>query len=187
MHLKNIDPAIIQGRETELLNLRVFSAKFYYRTTFLTPNAFTVCLLLDVNKGIISRGISICSLSDIFEKKKGRMISFGRAFAAAKNRKSSREINFNTRDRYVNDYMSYTTKFKNKEEFTKFIQEYNDAGLRVPFFSGKDYEKNGLTLKYGVPYSWNLYYASCFFKYKSEFKPEPESYEVSVLQCSSIS
>jgi hypothetical protein len=186
MNIDRLDPAILQGREEELAGASVVDVKFYYRKTSFTPNAFTACLLLDNANRIVSRGIAICSLSDIFEKKRGKMIAFGRAFAAAINEKSSREIYFDLFDRYWDEYILYSKTFKTQAELEEFKRLFMKECINIPgLFSGHILE-NEFTLKYEIPYSWNVYFTSYFFKYKSEYKPTPEEYESTILKCYSL-
>lgn len=183
MNIERIDPTIIQGREEALSSVGVTDVKFYYRKTVFTPNAFTACLLLDNTSRIVSRGIAICSLSDIFEKKKGKMIAFGRTFAAAINEKTSREICFDAYDRYWDEYTIISKTFKTKEELEEFKETFVRECITIPGFFDGNWTEDGLSLKYELPYSWNVYYTACFFKYKSEYKPTPENYEATVLKC----
>ena len=185
MNIERIDPKILQGREELMTSRGVTNVKFYYRKTIFTPNAFTACLFLDNSNRIIARGISICSLLDIFEKKKGKIISFGRAFSAIVNEKSSREIYFDAYYRYWDEYITITQTFKLAEDLEKFKTIFIKDCIDIPGFFDGNIITNGLVLRYDLPYSWNVYYTSRFFKYKSEYKPTPEEYESSVLKCNS--
>jgi hypothetical protein len=68
--------------------------KFYYSDKDpVVGNVFTVCLLLSKEGKILSRGVSICSVMDMHNKKDARDRSFGRALKAVLSSKSADEIN----------------------------------------------------------------------------------------------
>jgi len=72
----------------------VNKVKFYYNDKDpIVGNVFTVCLLLSKEGKILSRGVSICSVMDMHNKKDARDRSFGRALKAVLSTRSTEEIN----------------------------------------------------------------------------------------------
>lgn len=175
---------LIQEKREDLLHLGVRRIRFYHYKTDMTQNMFTTCILLDDKNRIISRGVSICSLLDAFEKKKGRLISFGRAFGAAENKKTSREISFKKEDKRNLDYVQRVRRFKDNDEWIEFVRNLSDYGITHTSCCVNENGRGEETLiRYNIPYTWNIHETSCFFKYKSEFKPVATSHEVSRFEC----
>lgn len=177
---------LIQEKIEDLLYLGVRSIKFYHYKTDMTQNMFTVCLLLDNENRIISRGVSICSLLDAFEKKKGRLISFGRAFGSAQGEETSREISFKPGNKRYLDYVQRIKRFGDVEESKNFVRHLSEYGIDHTSWCVNENGRGEETLvRYHIPYTWNIHKASCFFKYKSEFKPVPTGHEVFRFECTS--
>lgn len=64
----------------------------YYYASTPDRSRTAVCLLVDGNKDVLARGISICSPQDQYVKRRGRAIACGRALKALKHSESSLPI-----------------------------------------------------------------------------------------------
>jgi len=90
MFTTNMKPEVV----SKLKATGVDKIKFYYSDKDpIVGNVFTVCLLLSKEGKILSRGVSICSVMDMHNKKDARDRSFGRALKAVLSSKSADEIN----------------------------------------------------------------------------------------------
>jgi len=90
---------------------------------FKVPKS-TVTLLQDVD-GIFSRGISMCSPLDIFNKKQGRALSYNRAVAGLEAKKKIGPINRRD-DIHIEDGMNY------KIDYNPVLTEYEKKLLKGP-------------------------------------------------------
>ena len=59
------------------------TAKYYYEGYEGCPRA-TVCLLIESPRGVIARGVAVCSIKDNFVKETGRAKALGMAVMALK-------------------------------------------------------------------------------------------------------
>ncbi len=78
----------VRNSNLEFLKENKITPVFYYN------NHESVCLLINEDKKVLARGVSICSYRDQFIKKIGRAKAMGRAIKAYKNRQSSDPIRF---------------------------------------------------------------------------------------------
>ena len=179
-----IDESIIKNTEEELTAKGVAKIKFYHQKNSLNENAFTVCLLLNKNNELLSRGISICSLLDTFEKKKGRTLAFGRSFSALKNESDKKEIVIKRSKDSVFEYVTRTKKIKDEDELKEFLNIITKVDNVE--YATHVVTSNGATrklIRYNLPYVLNIHLAGSTFRYKSEYMPYPTEFESNVLGC----
>lgn len=149
---------------------------FYYEDTPLTKNIHTTCLLINTKeKRIEARGVSICSLLDTFSKKEGRMKSSGRAIKALINKSNFYEINPFGREQ---EKVTRTVTIKDKEEYEYFWDQLfpeisllnQPVKVIDPICKGERCIKK---YRFVIPANYPIERAGKFFRYKSEFRPEP--------------
>ena len=154
----------LSNEEIELL--KVSRVRYYYHKTPVVSNTFTVCLLIGGDGKILSRGVSICSLLDTHNKKKARNISCGRAVAALQGMKSDKEIHFD--ERFLDLHISRSLKIEDGslDYFMGYMSPY------VSKFTHR-YDNGKGRITYYLPYNHNLIETKKFFKFKSEYLPDP--------------
>lgn len=185
-----------QLQKEKLKKLGVEDVKVYFRTLPVIGNIYTACLFLDKDRNIISRGVTICSPLDTFEKEEGKKRSYKRAMKALHTKKSDLLINaFPLRwgDKAVKRQFTIKT-----EEDEKLILNYVQPTLSL-MVDGKDinmstnvcFKKikgesgtNNIEVKkliYDLPRETTVFLTSQEFKYKSYYKPVPTSFEIKLL------
>jgi len=149
---------------------------FYYRGTPIINNAFTTCLFINTEKGRIeARGVSICSIKDVFCKKQGKHRAFGRAMRALIRRDSDGKINPNGRDleSVKREYRCKT--FKEKTEFLNYkVPELTSINPDMEL--GIIENENGKYISkfiFDLPLSYPIRVANQMYRYKSQYRPNP--------------
>ena len=164
-------------RIKEVLNNNgIDKVAFLYRNSPLVDNAYTACLLINKQKKRIeSRGVSICSVLDPYNKNKGRQKALGRAFKALIRQQNFDKINPSGRDQ---DTVKREIKIKKAEDVAKFDAEKvpellsinPDAEISIIDGTGGNFLKK---LIFQIPLSYPIRLASENYKYKSQFRPNP--------------
>ena len=157
----------------KVCDLEVTNIRYYNLKTELT-NVYDVCILLDKNNKILSRGVSICSFLDQYVKKTGRNRAFGRAVKALVNKQNSLEIN---PLRFENEIVELKFKAKNNEQDIKIKKRLKNIKTTK--------KVNGSIIEYKckIPYSYPIVETYISFKYKSEFLPlEKTKIEKSIIE-----
>ncbi len=155
---------------------------FYYRSTPVLNNAFTTCLFINSEKKqIVARGVSICSVKDVYCKKKGKNRAFGRAVKALVRKENDGRINPAGRD----------FETVRREIKCKTLEDAQDFQDRVPEILSVDpsidiavAEGNGkYVAKYAfqLPLSYPIKIANQTYKYKSQYRPNPAGQEEALL------
>jgi len=152
------------------MDKEVKKAKFFYYKTPLFNNVFTVCTFFGNDNEILSRGISICSLLDSFEKKEGRRRSYSRAMKALYSEENNFPING---DPLYNGTVTRQYKTKNKDDVIHFeevlfpsYQQHIDSYKHIINDLGKVRK-----IIYKIDKNYPIIETSKFFNYKSEYKP----------------
>jgi len=149
---------------------------YFYRGSPLVDNAYTVCTLINTKKKRIeSRGVSICSVLDPYNKNKGRQKSMGRAVKALVRKQNFGKINPSGRDQVK---IKREMKIKSTEDVEKFDAEKApelmmidpNAEITIIDGTGGNFLKK---LIFEIPLSYPIRLASANYKYKSQFRPNP--------------
>ena len=156
------------------MDKEVNKVKFYYHKTSLVNNIFTVCTFYGSNNEMLSRGVSICSLLDTFEKKEGRRRSYSRAMRALHSEGNSYPIN----KRLSYYYIIRKLKIKSDSDLDKFETMIKPELIKYkcPIITIKNINGEIEKFIYKIPKNYPIFEASKFFTYKSEFKPLLSSY-----------
>ena len=163
--------------EDQLKDLGISRVKYYYHKTPLVNNVFTACLLIK-NKEIVARGISICSMLDVFSKVHGRGKSLSMALKAANSLETSEEIVYEP-DRWDSKFVIRNFRIKDKVDSRIFEETLK------PFIYGeiktiRSKNKNGpakVKILYHIPRDYTLVETLKIFSYKSIFQPELTIFE----------
>lgn len=101
---------------------RVYREKYYYKKSKILPHIYTVCLLINDENKVLSRGVTICSVLDSPNKKEARRKCRDRAVKALATKKNSDAINIWTRaEKY-----EFTFKDFKKDDHSHSIEEMNN-------------------------------------------------------------
>lgn len=149
---------------------------FYYKGTPLINNAFTTCLFINTKTGQIeARGVSICSIKDVFCKKQGKHRAFGRAMRALVRKDNDGKINPNGRDMESIKREYRCKSADDKSEFLTYkvpeltnINPELDLGV-IEGDGGKFVSK----YIFDLPLSYPIRVANQMYKYKSQYRPNP--------------
>ena len=164
--------------EKNLKNFGVAYIRYYYNNCILVGNIFTVCLLFSEEGKILSRGVSICSIIDFHSKKDARKNSMSRAISALVKKKNSLEILPKADDsRFIWDIQK-RFKIKTNEIKTKLLDKINELGFDYILRKSGTYEM----LYVKIPYIYSVLKTKEYFKFKSEYAPEPTSDEKQVFK-----
>ena len=165
--------------------LEVDKVRFYTHRTPLVNNVFTVCLLISGDNVVKARGVSICSVLDIYNRKIGKKKALSRAIRAIIKEETDLPINDEI-SRWFNWGCVKQLKIKSEEVSQKFKDEI------VPILDGLGVEhkitaidtKNGQTQKayFVVPRIYPLLEAKKFFDYKSYHMPDLNKVENCIVQ-----
>jgi len=161
---------------------------FYYKGTPLLNNAFTTCLFINSGKGRIeARGVSICSIKDVFCKKKGKTKAFGRAMRALVRKDNDGKINPVGRDW---ESVKRAYRCKSEDEKLEFmhtkIPELTKISPDLQVSMSDETGKYISKFIFDLPLSYPIRIANMNFKYKSQYRPNPAGRdEVSLLTESS--
>ena len=153
--------------------------KFYYKKSRIIGNICTVCLLLEENNTILSRGIAICSLHDSHKKTTGKNIALGRAIKALINKSTSEAIN-SDRDSLMFNSQNINININTKSPYLDIIKkEATEQFFRMKTINKNKDEK---ILQIEVPLDFPLYETQKLFKSKSEFMPIPTDEEKRIIE-----
>jgi hypothetical protein len=160
----------------ELREKGVKEIKYYYKNLPIIGNIFTVCLLLDENRDILSRGVSICSVLDYHDKSLAREKSRKRAISALCKKETTMAIADGVSDKDIEKRLIRgevkrvfkVTDQKKKQELLKAADELN-LGYFPLDHCGK--------IRFYVPYFYPIDEARKYFSYKSEYNPTPTEQE----------
>ena len=147
---------------------------FYYRSAPLLNNAFTTCVFINTEKRRIeSRGVSICSVRDVYCKKKGKQKSFGRAIRALVRKENDGKINAAGRDEETVK-RSFKCKAEDDQNFRlQWIPEIMkinpDTDISVLDGGGK----YAVKYAFDIPLSYPMKVANKIYRYKSQYRPNP--------------
>lgn len=175
---------MLEPIQEALANNGVDKISFYYEKTPLINNAFTTCVFINTSKKRIeARGVSICSLLDIFSTSKGRNKAFGRAMKALVRKKNFGKINSSSRD---DEFIRRGFKVKSPKDEEYFnnviITELVDidSSMAVSTHHGL---KNRKEYSFNLPLSYPIKIANKLYKYKSHFRPIPTGkFEAELLE-----
>ena len=173
----------------QLLNdNNIDKVEFYYQTTPLVNNVFTTCLLINSKlKRIEARGVSICSLMDVFSKTKGKQKALGRAVKALKRKGNFYKINASGR---VDEFTQRSLKIKSATEEERFRTEVAAELMRIdPSLPVQISSTSGTVFKkvqYELPLNYPISVANRYYKYKSQFRPEPNEIELNMLRSETL-
>jgi len=157
---------------------------FYYEKTPLINNAYTTCVLVNTTKNRIeARGVSICSLLDIFRISDGKNKAFGRAMKALVRRKNFGKINSSSRnDQFIRRAMKVKNA-KDAEYFDTIVKEELktiDPPIEV---SSRLKTHEIIEYSFALPLSYPVKIANKLYKYKSHFRPVPTGkFEAELLE-----
>lgn len=149
---------------------------FYWESTPIINNAFTACLFINSEKNRIeARGVSICSLRDTFNRKKGKSRSFGRAMKALTRKENGYKINPIGRE---DEFVKRTIKIKNKDSDKEFLEVKAKELMKIdPNMELVIMEINSKTLlkKYGflLPVNYPITVTNQTLRFKSHYRPNP--------------
>lgn len=159
---------------SKLSRFGVWEIKYYNKKTELS-NIYDVCILIDKNNKILSRGISICSLMDQYVRKTGKNKSLGRAIKALENKVNSFEIN---PIRFKDDeYVRRSFKSKTKEQDEKVKNKLKG----IPTFR-KELSNDVIEYSCKISLAYPLLETVKEFKFKSEILPSPTKFEKKILE-----
>ena len=156
-----------------LKELGVEKIKFYYEKSKIVSNYYTVCILIDKNKNILSRGISICSLKDQHRKTIARNIALGRAKKALINNVTSEPLNSN---RFSSEYLVRSFKDKDQKQLDPILNEADKHGF--------EFYKSLNSIDVVIPMNFPISLAEYVFKFKSEVHPTITPKETLVVNLS---
>jgi hypothetical protein len=155
---------------------------FYYRSTSILNNAFTTCLFINTEKQqIVARGVSICSVRDVYCKKSGKHRAFGRAMKALVRRENTGKINASARDF---ETVRREIKCKTPEDEQVLIDKIQEIQEIDPTINISKARGNGnYYSKYAfqLPLSYPIRVANMIYKYKSQYRPNPAGQEEVLL------
>ena len=161
----------------------------YYKKTPLINKAYTTCVFVNTDKNRIeARGVSICSLLDIFNTSKGRNKAFGRAMKALVRRKNFQKIRSSSRD---DEFVRRGIKIKSSKDEEYFhnvigkeLEKIDPALIvsTIPKSKGiKEYS-------FHLPLSYPVKIANKLYKYKSHFRPIASGkFEAGLLKIADLS
>ncbi len=166
--------------EQYLKKIRVKRIKYYYYKTELVNNVCTVCLFLDENNEVMSRGVSICSVLDTFNKKKGRSKSLSRALKAIEEKKDSLKIEIMNSHRWKQKNISRKFNIKNKNDFKYFEKQI--IPLIDTFYIKKIQNGKKLKMFFKIPRNYSIRETHKLFNFKASYKSELTADEMSMLK-----
>lgn len=137
--------------------------RYYYKNCELLGNIYTCCVLISEDKLILSRGVSICSVSDMHNKKDGRSKSKDRALKALFSKQNSEPIS-----QKFEKTLTKVFKVKDMEQKERLIKIAESLNLK---FKLRKLEKFEILDVY-IPYSIKLKESRKEFEFKSEFLPK---------------
>jgi len=180
---------------TNLKELGVEYIRFYTHTTPVVNNIFTACILMDENKKLLARGVSICSVLDTYRKKAGKNKAMGRAIRALRIGQSDSPINLinvKTRNakkkkapRWYGEMVGKSFKIKTKadqqyfrKEIIPILAEVETTYRYVNIDVGGEPKKKAI---FSLPRVYPLMETAKFFKYKCMYKPKATTLEKAII------
>ena len=155
---------------------------FYYRSTPILNNAFTTCLFINSEKKRIeARGVSICSVKDVYCKKVGKNRAFGRAMKALVRKENDGRINPFGRDL---ETIRREIKCKTLEDDTQFqdkIPEILSVDPTIDILIADGDRKCISKYAFQLPLSYPIKIANQTYRYKSQYRPNPAGQEEALL------
>jgi hypothetical protein len=155
---------------------------FYYRSTPILNNAFTTCLFINSEKKRIeARGVSICSVKDVYCKKAGKNRAFGRAMKALVRKENDGRINPLGRDL---ETIRREIKCKTLEDDTQFhnkIPEILSVDPNIDILVADGDGKCISKYAFQLPLSYPIKIANQTYRYKSQYRPNPAGQEEALL------
>lgn len=153
---------------------------FYTVDSPLVNNLFTACVFINTRLGRIeARGVAICSLLDSYSKKKGKQKALGRALSALVHQKNTMKIRSYARQ---DEYINRRVKLRDEEEKYSFIHDVStelsylgDYDFNVKFI--KNVGDKYMKCSFNMPLNYPIKAAHEYFKYKSQYLPEPANQE----------
>ena len=167
--------------EDRLKQLGVTRVKYYYHKTPLANNIFTACLLI-TGKVVLARGLSICSLLDVFSKVQGRGKSLKMALKAAEHEKTSEEIVFSPY-RWIDEYVTRTFRIKTEANRT-FFNTVMEPRIRSVIKTIKTEVKDSLPkikMSYQIHRGYPILETLETFSHRSTFQPKLTKLEQKLL------
>ena len=164
----------------------VDKVSFYYKGTPLINNAFTTCIFINTDKGRIeARGVSICSVKDVYCRKEGKQRAFGRAIRALVRKNNDGRINPEGRDLETIKKEYRCKSFDEQEEFISYkVPELKNINPDMEV--GISENENGKFVSkfmFDLPLSYPMRVANQMYRYKSQYRPNPAgSYESKLLK-----
>jgi len=157
--------------DKKLKSLGVSTIKYYYKNCPLVGNIFTACVLMSEDQKILARGVAICSVSESHNKDFSRKLTLKRAKRAFFSQQNNEEITGNSflMDGEILKYF----KVKNKETKKKLIENIQE--LDFPYYERSFDGVERLDVM--IPYAYPLEMTKDYFKYKSEYQPQPTEEE----------
>jgi len=167
--------------------LGIYKVRFYTHRTPLVNNIYTVCILISEDKEVLSRGISVCSMIDVYNKKDGKNRAFGRAIAAMRHEKDMHPLSFDD-CRWRGEAICKSFKIKtpdNENYFQTHIvpilsdeicEEYKIVDIKT---------KDGSPRKkvyFAIPRIYPIYETMKDFQFKAYFRPELNDTEEAILE-----
>ena len=149
---------------------------FYWESTPIINNAFTACLFINSEKNRIeARGVSICSLRDTFNRKKGKSRAYGRAMKALTRKENGYKINPIGRE---DEFIRRSMKIKNKDSDKEFLEVKAKELMKInPNMELMITEINSKNLmkKYAfeLPVNYPILIANQSLRFKSHYRPNP--------------
>jgi hypothetical protein len=157
--------------DQQLKSFGIKTIKYYYKNCPLIGNIFTSCVLMSEDQKILARGVAICSLVDSHNKTIARRLSLKRAKKAFFKKTNNDEINPNGPKAYM-DVVKYF-KIKDQETENEIVEKVNNLN-----FVYSERELNGSKrLDVFIPYFYPLDVTLEYFKFKSEYNPQPTDEE----------
>jgi hypothetical protein len=168
--------------ETIFLEHGVDRVAFYYRGTPVLNNAFTTCLFINTEKQqIVARGVSICSVKDVYRRKTGKHRSFGRAMKALVRKENGEKINAGARDFETTRREIKCKTPEDEADFTEKIPEILTIDPSIDIMVTKGNGKYSSRYAFQLPLSYPIRVASKIYKYKSQYRPNPAGQEEALL------
>lgn len=164
---------------------------FYWESTPIINNAFTACLFINSEKNRIeARGISICSLRDTFNRKKGKSRAYGRAMKALTRKVNDYKINPIGRE---DEFVKRSMKIKNEVSDKEFLDIKAKELMRIDpnmELTITEINSKNLIKKYtfDLPVNYPILIANQSLRFKSHYRPNPTGkVELDILNKTQIS
>ena len=178
-----------------LKELGVEYIRFYTHTTPVVNNVFTACILMNEDKELLARGVSICSVLDTYRKKAGKNKALGRAIRALRTEETSLPINLvnvKTKNakkkkapRWYGEMVGKSFKMKSKNETQYFRDEIvpilAELETTYRFVDVNVGGKKRTKALFSLPKIYPLVETAKVFKFKSFFRPKATTLEKAII------